>query len=428
MSPRFRGTDLWDPFNFFDFFRGPNSDRSFKSRSLGSGVIVDTGGYILTNHHVVEKADKISVRLSDKTEYEAKTVGSDKDTDLAVIKIDVGHDLPVAKMGNSDAVNPGDWVLALGSPFGFEQTLTAGIISAKSRENVPGSTQFQSFLQTDAAINPGNSGGPLVNMAGEVIGINTAIISTTRSFAGIGFALPSNTAVKIYNQLISSGKVTRGSIGIEYVASPEPSLLRAFGLDAGEGILVQNVIPGGPAETAGLKAGDVITEIDGKKITGGSVLLDVVANTPVGQTIQTEVVREGQKVVIPITIGDRVEVIGGLAEDLGSSEDEAAETRLGIHVQAVTPSIARQLGLNSARGVIVSGVDSNSVAEEAGLQRGMVIVRFISSSERIDVNSVGDFRRVERSLRSGMDVALMVYVRNARSGEFRTVFVPMRIP
>src|SRR3989454_4129801 len=218
-SERNRNQDprQFDPFDFFNFFGAPDlPDRNEKVRSLGTGFIVDRAGYILTNHHVVDKATKITVRLEDKSEYQAKVIGSDEETDLAVIRIEAGRDLPVAKMGNSESVKVGDWVLAIGSPFTLDHTVTHGIISAKGRDTLPGggTRAFQSFLQTDAAINPGNSGGPLVNMAGEVIGINTAIISETRQSAGLGFALPSNAAVKVYNQLVQNGKVTRGGVGI----------------------------------------------------------------------------------------------------------------------------------------------------------------------------------------------------------------------
>src|SRR5919198_4077388 len=244
---RNRNPREFDPFDFFNFFGGPDApDRSERVRNLGTGFIVDKAGFILTNHHVVDKATKIMVRLEDKTEFQAKLIGSDADTDLAVVKIEAGRDLPVAKMGNSDAVKVGDWVLAIGSPFNLDHTVTHGIISAKGRDSLPGggTRAFQSFLQTDAAINPGNSGGPLVSMAGEVIGINTAIISETRQSAGLGFALPSNVAIKIYNQLVQSGKVTRGGIGISYNGEQDPALCRALGLKANCGVVVQDVTRG----------------------------------------------------------------------------------------------------------------------------------------------------------------------------------------
>lgn len=424
-----------NPFDFFDFFGNPNApdnNRSFRSRSLGSGFIVDKAGYILTNHHVVDKATKIMVRLDDKSEYEGKLIGSDSETDLAVVKIDVGHDLPVAKLGNSDAVRVGDWVLAIGSPFSLDHTVTAGIISAKGRENIGGgSNQFQSFLQTDAAINPGNSGGPLVNLAGEVIGINTAIISENRQYAGLGFALPSNTAVKVYNQLVENGKVTRGSIGITYNGEQDPALLRAMGLQPDAGIVVQDVVPGGPAERAGVHAGDVIMEIDGKKIPTGSVLLDVVANTSVGKTVQVKINRDGKNEMIPIVIGDRQEVIGDQASNASPDDNDqggATQTRLGIRVQPVTADMVRQLGLSSQNGVIITAVDEDSLAEQAGLARGMIITRIIAGSQRIEIRGVNDFRRAESLLKSGTDVAFMIMRRDPRTNEYSSGFLAVTIP
>ena len=429
-----RNRNAPDPFDFFDFFGGgpDNQDRNYKTRNLGTGFIVDKGGYIVTNHHVVEKATKIMVRLDDKSEHQAKLIGSDSETDLAVIKIDVGHDLPVARMGNSDGVRVGDWVLAIGSPFNLDHTVTAGIISAKGRENIGGDLkQFQSFLQTDAAINPGNSGGPLVNMAGEVIGINTAIISETRQSAGLGFALPSNIAVKIYNQLVQSGKVTRGGIGISYNGDQDPALCRALGLKSNCGVIVQDVTRGGPAAKAGIRAGDVITEIDGTKITGGSVLLEVVANTPVGKTIRVKVNRDGHEEIIPVTIVDRAEVLPETAANRNPDNNDQGETqtaRLGIRVQAITPDMVRQLRLDSSDGVLVSSVDPDSIAEDAGLTRGTIITRIIAGNQKVDIRNVDDFRRAERLLKSGTDVAFMVLRRNPNSNQYQSGFLAVTIP
>src|SRR5215813_6698619 len=304
----------FDPFDFFNFFGNPDlPDRNEKVRSLGTGFVVDKAGFIVTNHHVVDKATKITVRLEDKSEYQAKVIGSDEETDLAVVKIEAGRDLPVAKVGNSDAVKVGDWVLAIGSPFTLDHTVTHGIISAKGRDSLPGggTRAFQSFLQTDAAINPGNSGGPLVNMAGEVIEINTAIISETRQSAGLGFALPSNTAVKVYNQLIQNGKVTRGGIGIglPIPADKNPSRCRAMGLKSDCGVIVESVTPGFPAAKAGIREGDVITEIDGNRILNQSTLLDVIGNAAVGSTVRMKVLRDGREMTFPVTVADRSEVL-----------------------------------------------------------------------------------------------------------------------
>src|SRR5438876_4850161 len=432
---RNRNPREFDPFDFFNFFGGPDApDRSERVRNLGTGFIVDKAGYILTNHHVVDKATKIMVRLEDKSEFQAKLIGSDADTDLAVVKIEAGRDLPVLKLGNSDSVKVGDWVLAIGSPFSLDHTVTHGIISAKGRTEIGGArNDFQSICQTDAEINPGNSGGPLVNMTGEVIGINTAIISETRQSAGLGFALPSNTAIKVYNQLVQSGKVTRGGIGIQYSANPtqDASLCRALGLKAECGVVVQYVVPGGPAAKAGIRAGDVITEIDGAKISTGSALLDVVANSPIGRTIHVKVNRDGKEQTIPIVIGDRQEVIGERASNNNpdnNDQGDGSQSKLGIRVQAITSDMVRQLRLSSSDGVYVSSVDQDSAAEDGGIMRGMIITRVIAGSERFEVRNVDDFKRAERAMRSGQDIALMVLQRNANTNEWRSSFVAVTIP
>jgi serine protease Do len=424
----------FDPFDFFNFFGAPDlPDRNEKVRSLGTGFVVDRAGYILTNHHVVDKATKITVRLEDKSEFQAKVIGSDEETDLAVVKIEAGHDLPVAKMGNSDSVKVGDWVLAIGSPFTLDHTVTHGIISAKGRDTLPGggTRAFQSFLQTDAAINPGNSGGPLVNMAGEVIGINTAIISETRQSAGLGFALPSNAAVKVYNQLVQSGKVTRGGIGISYDGGRNPALCRAMGLKSDCGVVVESVSPGFPAAKAGMREGDVITEIDGTPITSSSVLLDVIGNTPVGKTVRIKINRDGKEMTLPVTIADRAEVLqaNGTGRENGperNDQGEATPARLGIRIQDITPDMVRQLRLPSQDGVYVSAVDQDSAADDAGITRGTIITRVIAGNQRFDIKNVDDFRRIEKNLRSGQEVAFMVL--QQRSGQYRSGFVPLTIP
>jgi len=427
-----------DPFDLFNFFGNPDvPDRNEKVRSLGTGFIVDKAGFILTNHHVVDKATKITVRLEDKSEYQAKVIGSDDDTDLAVIKIDVGRDLVVAKLGNSDAVKVGDWVLAIGSPFTLDHTVTHGIISAKGRDQLPGETQtkgFQPFLQTDAAINPGNSGGPLVNMAGEVIGINTAIISETRQSAGLGFALPSNVAVKVYNQLVQGGKVTRGGIGIQYTSSQEAKDCRALGLQPQCGVIIQSVQPGGPAAKAGLRALDVIEEIDGVKTPNGSALLNVVADSSIGKTIHVRVNRDGKEMTIPVMIVDRQEILStstgpsGAGPDNGSDQGEATQAKLGIRVQSITPDMARQLRLSSPEGVYVSSVEQGSVAEDAGIQRGTIITRVIAGNQRINIRNVDDFKSAELLLKSGMDVGFQIMQRDANGSYRSTGFVAITIP
>jgi serine protease Do len=292
-------------------------------------------------------------------------------------------------------------------------------------------TGFQSFLQTDAAINPGNSGGPLVNMSGEVIGINTAIISETRQSAGLGFALPSNVAVKVYNQLVQSGKVTRGGIGISYEANRNPQLCRALGLKSDCGVIVNSVQPGLPAAKAGIREGDVITEIDGTKITSSSVLLDAIASTPVGKTVQIKVNRDGREMTVPVVIGDRAEVLsasGGNNAPDRNDQGDAAPARLGLRVQDITSDMVRQLRLPSPDGVYVSSVDQGSAAEEAGLARGTIITRIIAGTQRYEIRNVDDFRRTERTLKSGQDVAFMVLQRNPNTNDYRSSFVPLTIP
>jgi len=427
----------FDPFDLFNFFGSPDQpDRNEKVRSLGTGFIVDKAGFILTNHHVVDKATKITVRLEDKSEFTAKVIGSDEDTDLAVIKIEVGRDLPVAKFGNSEAVKVGDWVLAIGSPFTLDHTVTHGIISAKGRDQLPGSETrgFQPFIQTDAAINPGNSGGPLVNMAGEGIGINTAIISETRQSAGLGFALPSNVVVKVYNQLVQGGKVTRGGIGIQYSPAQDPKICRAYGLSSDCGVQVSAITPGGPAAKAGLRVGDFITDIDGVKTPNGTALLMVVADSPVGKTIRVKVNRDGKEMTIPVTIVDRQEILtestrNGGAPDSGSDQGgEASQAKLGIRVQAITPDMVRQLHLSSPDGVYVSSVQPDSVAEDAGIQRGTIITRMIAGNQRMDIRNVEDFRHAESVLKSGMEVAFMVMQRDQSSNTYRSGFLAVTIP
>src|SRR2546427_4139484 len=306
-----------NPFDdFFDrFFGGPGGQGgqggggSIRERSLGSGVIVDSKGYILTNRHVVEKADRIRVKLQDdpgSVLHDAKVIGTDQETDLAVIKIDVDKSLPSAKLGNSDSMQVGDWVLAVGSPFGLQETVTAGIVSAKGRNIVPG-RQFQSFIQTDAAINPGNSGGPLVNMAGEVIGINTAILTETNAYAGVGFALPSNTIVQVYNQLIGpEHRVSRGSIGIMFDAQENPAIARVYG--SGSGITISSVVAGSPADQAGLKVGDTITTLEGKKVTKGDDLVSEIASRKPGSKVKLGFIRNGKQEDTTVTIADRAKL------------------------------------------------------------------------------------------------------------------------
>lgn len=387
---------------FFDSPQMPQQD--YKQKSLGSGVIIDRDGYILTNNHVVDKADKIRVKIQDDPkQYDAKVIGTDKETDLAIIKIDAGHSLPYAKVGNSDGLNVGDWVLAIGSPFGLDETVTAGIISAKQRDL--GGSPFQQFLQTDAAINPGNSGGPLVNMAGEVVGINTAIASNNGSNAGVGFALPSNVAANVYNQIVKSGKVTRGSIGVTFQPEPNEALLRSFG--ASHGVVVTSVQEDGPAAKAGIKQGDVIVSINGSAVKDSNDLISKVATLPVGEKATIGYIRDRKEQQTTLMIGDRGKVFASVLnpdEEQGSKESGAKPAKFGMSVQNVTPEMARQMGLKDTSGVLVAKVEPGSFAEDVGLRPGDVI----KEMNQRPVAKVDDILKMESNLKAGSDVVFLV--------------------
>jgi serine protease Do len=417
--------------DFFDKFFGGQGGQggadagSVRQRSLGSGVIVDSKGYIVTNRHVVEKADRIRVKLQDENPaapgHDAKLIGMDQETDLAVIKIDVDHALPAAKLGNSDGMQVGDWVLAIGSPFGLQETVTAGIVSAKGRNIVP-NRQFQSFIQTDAAINPGNSGGPLVNMASEVIGINTAILTETSSYAGVGFAMPSNTVAQVYNQLIGpEHRVSRGSIGIEFAAQPNPAIAHIYG----SGVTVSNVVSGSPADEAGLKIGDTITAVDGKEMKSGDELVaDIAARKP-GSKAKIAFVRNGKRQETTVTIADRSKLF---ASRLGEEEDNQSEetpkaSKFGVSVRNITPDLADRLGIAAGKGVVVQDVKQGSFAEDLGLNRGDVILEV----NKQPVNNPDDFAKIESSLKSGQDVVFLVRPRGARSQD-GTIFLAGTLP
>lgn len=419
------------PFDdFFDKFfggqGGPGSQGPIKERSLGSGVIVDPKGYIVTNRHVIDKADRIRVRLQEDppgVQHDAKVIGSDQETDLAVIKIDVDRGLPTAKLGNSESMQVGDWVLAIGSPFGLQETVTAGIVSAKGRNIVPG-RQFQSFIQTDAAINPGNSGGPLVNMAGEVIGINTAILTETNAYAGVGFAMPSNTVVTVYNQLIGPDhRVTRGSIGVEFAAQPAPAIARVYGVQSG--VTISNVVPGSPAETAGLKVGDTITSVDGKDVKNGDELVADIASRKPGSKAKLGFVRNGKKEDTTVTIADRSKLFAARLgdEQPGSDESQPKESKFGLTVRPLTNDLAEKLDVPANKGVIVQDVKGGSFADDIGLNRGDVILEI----NKQPVNSVEDFTKVESSMKSGQDVVFLVRPRGAGRQD-GTIFIAGTLP
>lgn len=417
-------SDDQDPFqDFFDrFFDGRPDTPPTAERSLGSGVIVDKRGYILTNNHVVEQATKIQVQLNnDPRRYTAKVIGSDDETDLAVIKIEPTKDLPIAKLGNSDGVQVGDWVLAIGSPFGLQATVTAGIISAKDRGNV--GHQFQRFLQTDAAINPGNSGGPLVDMAGQVIGINSAIITGSRGYEGVGFALPSNTAINVYNQIVSSGRVTRGSIGVSFTEenSTNPITLKELGVP--HGVIIEGVEPGSPAEKAGLKPGDVITRVNGNAVKTGTDLVNPIASSPIGNNVKLNYVRDGAQKETTVTVEDRTKVFPGRSGRAGEQPDENAPAELGLRVDDLTPDRARRVGMEGQKGVLVTEVEPASFADDVGFARWDVIIEVNHSS----VANLSDYRRALAKLKPGQDVVFRV-LRHQDSERVLTVFLAGTVP
>ena len=421
--------DEQNPFDdFFDkFFGGQPGNGPIREHSLGSGVIVDAKGYIVTNRHVVEKADRIRVKLMDDPPgvlHDAKVIGSDQETDLAVIKIESEKPLPVAKLGNSDSMEVGDWVLAVGSPFGLSETVTAGIVSAKGRNIVP-NRQFQSFIQTDAAINPGNSGGPLVNMAGEVIGINTAILTDTNAYAGVGFAMPSNTVVNVYNQLIApEHRVARGSIGIMFNAQENPAISRVYGAGSG-GVTVSDVTAGSPAERAGIKVGDTIISVDGKAVKNGDDLVSDIASRKPGTKVTLGFVRNGKKQEATVTVADRAKLFAArLGEDEENGEEETPkESKLGLTVGAVTSEMADRLDIPAGKGVIVKDIKPSSFADDVGLTRGDVILEI----NKQPVNSEDDFNRISSALKSGQDVVFLVRQRGAGRQD-GTIFLAGTLP
>ena len=400
--------------DFFNrFFGGQNpdgpDDNGAEHDSLGSGFIVDPKGYIITNNHVVESADEIYVKLStdpDSTDLgrKARVIGTDKATDLAVIKIETDHPLPTVKLGNSDGTAVGDWVIAIGSPFTLSQTVTAGIISAKNRTIEPGASgQFQHFIQTDAAINPGNSGGPLLNMNSEVIGVNTAIFTQSNGYQGIGFAMPSNIVVQVYNDLISpTHKVTRGSIGISFREGLSGAVGRVYGFK--NGVLVQGVTSGQPADKAGLKPGDIILTIDGRSIKDGNDLVGEIASRHPGSSARIGYVRDGKQADTTVTIGDRDKVFSQqAANDETAPEDKgtSAENKLGIAVHEITSATAAKLGVS---GMVIQTVRPGSFADQQGLEPGLVITRINKQA----TGSKAQFDKVVDGLKSGQDVVFEI--------------------
>lgn len=384
-----------DPFNdFFDKFFGDNGPKDFKQRSLGSGFIIDKEGYIVTNNHVIENADEIKVVLfDDDKEFDAKIIGRDPYTDIALIKIKPKRNLPVVKIGDSEKLEVGEWVVAIGSPFGLERTVTAGIVSAKGR--VIGSGPYDNFIQTDASINPGNSGGPLINMRGEVIGINTMIIAGGQ---GIGFAIPVNLAKGIIDQLKRSGEVTRGWLGVT-IQDLKGDLARYYGLTEGKGALVVDIIPGDPADAAGIRPKDVIVEVNGKTIESSRDLTNIIAGFGVGEKVKVTVLRDGKKKSFTVEIGKRPDKVASSRDVPQKQGDE-----LGIRVSNITPEMAQRFNIKRYTGVIVIGVELNSKAAEAGFQRGDIIIEI----NRKNINNVNDYQREIKKIKKGQEIAFLV--------------------
>jgi serine protease Do len=421
--------DLFQRFFGNPFGEGAPDQPQRRGFALGSGVVVDRAGYVLTNNHVVDKADRIQVKFAgDPTQYDAKVVGTDPQTDLAVIHVEGKKDLTPAKIGNSDAVQVGDWAVAIGSPFGFQATVTTGIISAKERD-IPGdSTQFQHFLQTDAAINPGNSGGPLLNIRGEVIGINTAIASRSGGYQGIGFALPINTAVNVYNDIIKTGKVTRGSIGIRFSSADTEqgrSLLKSYGLT--DGAFVQAVAPGGPAEKAGIKAEDVIIAINGKPVKTSGDLVNTVTSTPIGTALNITAVRDGKRENFKVVVGDLAEVFPdefGTGKKTEPDKTENTTARFGMSIQNLTDAQRQNLGIKEKGGVQIASVEPDSFAEDIGLAPRDILL----SINRQPVNSFDDVRRIQGTLKPGDAVAVRILRQDRGTREWTSQFLAGTLP
>jgi serine protease Do len=385
-----------DPFNDFwrRFFGGPAPRGPQRQRSLGSGFLIDNDGTILTNNHVVENAQKIVVTLSDdQQDYDAKIIGRDPKTDIAIIKITTKTQLTSATLGDSDRLEVGEWVVAIGNPFGLDSTVTSGIVSAKGRHI--GQGPYDNFIQTDASINPGNSGGPLINLRGEVIGINTAIFSRSGTNIGIGFAIPINLVKELLPQLRGKGKVTRGYLGV-LIQKVTPDIAESLGVEKARGALVANVSKDGPADKAGVKVGDVIIEFDGKEIKDSGDLPIIVARTPVDKKVTMKVLREKKEMALNVSVGELKE------EEVAAAVPEKGE--LGMTVQRLTPQIAESLGLDKAEGVVVTAVEPGSAADEAGIRRGDVIMEI----DRKPIRSVDEYKKSVAAIRKGKGVLFLV--------------------
>ena len=409
-----------DPFfrQFFgdEFFRRFQMPRERRESSLGSGVIVDPDGYIITNNHVIAKADEIKVLLNDRREFIGKVIGTDPKTDLAVVKINA-KDLPVIPWGDSDKLEVGEYVLAIGNPFALNSTVTMGIVSAVGRANV-GIADYEDFIQTDAAINPGNSGGALVNARGELVGVNTAIFSRSGGYMGIGFAVPANMTRTVMDSLIKSGKVTRGWLGVS-IQEVTQNLAKQFGLGETKGALVSEVMADSPAAAAGIKSGDVVVSYDGKPVDSPAVLRNLVAQTPIGKSVKVEVLRDKKRETVSIKIAEQPKEMAQAEGEDETIESGGKQSALsGMELRNLNPDISRQLGLPPGmRGVVITGIAPDSAAAQAGVEAGDVILEI----NRQPVRSVNDVRKISAKLPKNEGVLFLL---NRRGGKLFLVVKP----
>jgi len=397
--PKFNGPfeDFFKDFN--KFFKDQPSE--FKRQMLGSGFIITKDGYILTNEHVIENADEIIVSLSDhKKDYKAKVIGKDKNLDIALVKIESAKELHTTVLGDSDGLDIGAWVVAIGNPFGLGGTVTAGIVSQKGR--ILGAGPYDNFIQTDASINPGNSGGPLFNIRGEVVGINTAIIAGGQ---GIGFAVPINMVKEVLAQLKDKGAVTRGWIGVS-IQSLTAELAKSFGLSEPHGALVSSITPGDPADKGGIKAGDIIVSFDGKAVKELNDLPKIVAATPPGKTVKIKVIREGSEKALSLKVGKKGEKE---AVAKAAPAKKAPETKLGINTETLTPELALKLGMPGQQGIYISRVLPDSPAYDAGLKPGDIILEI----NRRPVKDNKSYEKAIKSVKKGLNILFLIQRRNS---------------
>jgi serine protease Do len=415
MVVRQQGPEFGFPFgdDFFNqFFGGPGHRQAPKEykvpmRGMGSGMILDKAGHILTNYHVVKDVDSIKVRLADKREFKAEIVGTDPKTDVAVIRIKdkVPSDLPTVQLGDSDALRDGELVMAVGAPFGLTQTVTTGIISAMGRSDV-GIADYENFLQTDAPINPGNSGGPLVNMDGEVIGMNSAIATASGGSAGVGFAIPVTMIKSMLPTLVKGGKIARGMLGVG-IQDLDENLAKQFSLDNTNGALVTSVTPDSAADKAGVKVGDVIVRFNGKEVTGSRDLRNQVGGTAPGAKVKLDVMRGGKEFAMTATIGEQATPAASGGE--GSESTPAQAAQLGLTLQNLTPDLAQRYGLTQKEGVVIAGVEPGSPAAEVGLQEGDLVAEVNHKK----VTKVGEFQAALDESKKAGSVLLLVKRKDA---------------